>query len=158
MSKLAHLATESDRAFEERFLEKRAAPLKARSLFGVSTSAGRAFSAGQTESHLAWVDVSEEERRSRRRARKEQKVASLQAGMQAGLPPGKQVQCTGSGGAWKDAKQTEDERLAISRRLAVRIEQLLLCREHLATATPAGEGSPPRRCGGGAPNLVRKKA
>ena len=118
------LSTESryrDADFEQRYLEKRATPPRTCAMFAVSESAGKAHAAGMSEAHSIWHTVDQEVSRSRHKARKAAKEARWQASLQAGLPPGKQTQEQSM--SYLELKKEEDERLAIARRLAVRIEQ-----------------------------------
>jgi len=121
---MSTLSTESqyrDADFVQRYLEKRATQPRTCAMFAVSESAGKAHATGMSEAHNMWHTVDQEVSRSRHKARKAAKEARWQASLQAGLPPGKQTQEQSM--SYLELKKEEDERLAIARRLAVRIEQ-----------------------------------
>lgn len=121
---MSTLSTESqyrDADFVQRYLEKRAMQPRTCAMFAVSESAGKAHATGMSEAHNIWHTVDQEVSRSRHKARKAAKEARWQASLQAGLPPGKQTQEQSM--SYLELKKEEDERLAIARRLAVRIEQ-----------------------------------
>jgi len=105
-----------DREFEERYWANRTIRPHTAVLLDVSDTAGKAHADSMTEAHLAWVEVDAQVDRARR---KEQRARQQERNLRAGLPPGKQAQQT----SWKEQKLADDERLAISRRLATRLEQ-----------------------------------
>lgn len=114
-----------DREFEERYWANRTVRPRTAVLLGVSDTAGKAHADSMTEAHLAWVEVDAQVDRVRR---KEQRARRQVANLRAGLPPGKQAQQT----SWKEQKLADDERLAISRRLAMRLEQQQHRASHMA--------------------------
>jgi len=115
------LSTESARDFEERYIARRSVTPPSVALFAVHETAGKAHAAGVSETHHTWRAVVEEgeQARSRRKLGRSKQTAAY---FTAGLPPGKQMQDQG-GCTYLEMKQSEDERLGIARRLAVRIEQ-----------------------------------
>ena len=108
---------DDERDYEESQWERRTARRpESTKHFGVNEHSGRAYAAGTTDSHLAWIEVESVTREHRKQLQHSQSsAATVRARLEAGLPPTKQRQrkgCHHVQSGWIEQKAAEDERMA----------------------------------------------